>query len=196
MRDLITDGGEAGGRGSRSAETPPAHLTPGRASESGLDFTPDPLSQHADAVYALFEEPDFHYGSPHPDLLSEPQIDELVGRDAYGILHGSELVGLYSAIVMGDEKEGHYWLQLRLTSRTPVELGVAAYHAAIRRTRLAHDTIRINAWVGGHDPWGLSVLRASDLVEEGFIANEVMYHSRHYPEYSFALIWYPREVTE
>lgn len=161
-----------------------------------LHFVRDPLSTHAREIYAMFEDPEFHFAVSHPELLSEEEIRELVDADTYGVLRGSEPIGLYSNALWGSAKEGNHDLTIRLRSDVPLETCVAVHHEVIRRIRLVHDVVRITLWVGGYDHRGLEIARACDgLVEEGSIANEVLHYGNLYEEFAFSLVLTPPEET-
>jgi hypothetical protein len=144
------------------------------------------------AVLEFFTEPDFHYRSPQPDLLSEAEIVRLLDEDTRVLLADGEPVGLYALEPMGSEHGCHYQLHLRLRASAPTVWWTAAYEEIVRAARWRSQLVRLTALVGEYDERGLGAADAIGLTREGTLAGVVVRGGRRYGYVYFSQIWTPQ----
>jgi hypothetical protein len=181
-------------RGRRGAATPPAAppaTPPATPAPAPAWAAGPPGPEHRAAVLDFFTEPDFHFRTDHPGVLSEAEIDALLGDDARVLLAAGEPVGLYAVEPFGDGWTTHYRLHWRLRAGAPAAWWAGAFEQVVAALRAEREVVRLAVTVADHDPRGLAAADAAGLTREGVLAGVVVAGGVRGGRVHFARTWPP-----
>jgi hypothetical protein len=138
----------------------------------------------------FFAEPDFVFRTPHPDLLSEQEI-QTISADAWVLYADDRPVGLYALEQVRGEGSPHchYILHLRLVDDTTDAQWTDAFRETVRALRWRAEVIRLTTFVGDFDKRWEATVRDVGLVDEGMFDQLIVRWGERRGLRQFALLW-------
>ncbi|WP_232666636.1 GNAT family N-acetyltransferase [Pseudonocardia sp. TRM90224] len=120
------------------------------------------------AAVELFEEPDFYFRTPVPDLLSEPEIRALLAPDAVLCRSGGRPVGLiWLPLAQDHGYAGHRVLHARFARRVPADAAAGTVGSVLCTLAGRRPVHRVTHTVYGGDRRGVALAEAAGFELEG-----------------------------